>query len=113
MESTISVNMIEELKEKLAGWLFNKQNHSCETVNSGFYVQAYLNQIWLSMDLDKTEKQFVETAYREMIIDGHINPEAVPSSEKEVENEDEQERESEIRLSLTDEGICYYIYAYE
>ena len=109
MENIIEKNIIEELKEKLAGYLFNKQNHSRGIGNDTFYVQAYLNQIWQNMDLDHKQKQFIKTAYREMIIVGHLNTETEPSAEPESESE----QESELRISLTDEGIAYYIYSYE
>lgn len=106
---TIENSIIKELKERLAAYLFNRQNHSCGNGYNEFYVQAYLDQIWQNMELDQKQKQCIETAYREMIIDGHLNPESVPIAEIEPD----WKQENEIRLSLTDEGIFHYIYSYE
>ena len=109
---TIEKNIIEELKEKLAGYLFNRQNHSGGIGTDEFYVQAYLDQIWQYMNLDHKQKQCVETAYREMIFDGYLDLEAAPSTEQEVEPSADWKQESESRINLTDDGIAYYIYSY-
>ena len=106
MAHTIETNIIEELKEKLAGYLFNRQNHSRGIGTDEFYVQAYLNQIWQNLDLNQQQKECIETAYREMIIDGYLDLESAPANE-------EDNKENESRISLTDEGIFHYIYAYE
>jgi hypothetical protein len=107
MENIIVKNTAEELKKKLAGWLFSRQNH--RDGNDGFYVQAYLDQIWQSIRLNRKQKAIIKRVYGEMIRDGYLNIESADSSSFDLF----EDRESESRICLTNEGICHYIYAYE
>lgn len=102
MDTKTEKILIEDVKPKVAKFLYRCQNQSIGNGYCGWYVHSYVDLLWQFMGLDSLQRKYIKPACKEMIQEGHLIAEKEP--------DEDFAKENKTRISLTDLGIFYYFY---